>query len=141
MKIMTIRRAFASDYEAVKQLLVSEEMTEASFFSIERFSRYLIDNWRYCFVEERDNKVVGFIGGFDDGGSFHGFLEKLVVDPAYRRQDIGTSLLTKSLEEFKKSGTPIVYLGVNQKNLIARGLFKKFGFKEQGYDLLYLERE
>ena len=70
-----------------------------------------------------DGKLVGFIMGEREKGS--GWVATFGVDPDYRGQGIGTSLLT-SLEELLDM--PSVKLCVRKSNVTAIGLYERHGY-------------
>lgn len=75
-----------------------------------------------------DNGVVkGYIGlWMTDIGT----ILNLVVDPEFRGEKIGYSLLEESINIFKNQGINEISLDVRVSNTIAISLYKKFDFKE-----------
>ena len=57
-------------------------------------------------------------------------VERIAVDPVFRRKGIGFRLLSDLLEQAKASGIKKVYLEVRISNNAPRELYKKAGFKE-----------
>jgi ribosomal protein S18 acetylase RimI-like enzyme len=58
-----------------------------------------------------------------------GVLHDLVVDPAHRRQGVGTSLLEAALDALEKLGAPRVVLFTAEKNHVAQAMFDRAGFR------------
>ena len=134
-----VRHAELRDYENVKQLLVRTGLTTAEFFTKERFEKSLKKFGRYYLVEEKDGKIIGFISGFDDGPIFYGWMMRLAVDSAHRRQGMGERLARACLEEFRKAGATIVYVGAAKDNVASKALMKKLGFIDEGFELFHRE--
>lgn len=127
-----ICKAKLDDYESIRELLVNENMTTVGFFTKSRFETALQKFGKYYLVARKDNKIVGCISGFDDTGIFYGYMCRLAIDPAYRRQGIAEILIKTNLMEFKRSGVGIVFVGVKNSNHASRELLKKCGFEEDG---------
>jgi len=58
-----------------------------------------------------------------------GLIHMLGVDPAYRNQEIGKSILQHGLEDLKHRGVDIVELTVDSKNPAALSLYEGVGFE------------
>lgn len=86
-------------------------------------------------VAERDGDVVGYVFGGMEGNDFMalrgpaGVLYDLVVDPAHRRQGIGTALMDCALAALAKLGAPRVLLFTAEANHGAQALFARTGFR------------
>jgi ribosomal protein S18 acetylase RimI-like enzyme len=96
-------------------------------------------------VAEEDDKVVGFAYGyFEDvpgevltrwGSSKVGEIALMAVDPKYRNRGIGTALLRKLLEEFKKAGADLVTLHCPAEAVEAKKLYDELGFEVRAYHM------
>jgi len=96
-------------------------------------------------VAEEDDKVVGFAYGyFKDvpgevlalwGVSKVGEIALMAVDTSYRNKGIGTALLHKLLEEFKKAGADLVTLHCPAEAVEAKKLYDKLGFEVRAYHM------
>lgn len=86
-------------------------------------------------VAERDGAVVGYAYAGMEGNDYMalrgpaGALYDLVVDPAHRRQGIGTALLDAALADLATLGAPRVVLFTADKNHIAQAMFDRAGFR------------
>ena len=86
-------------------------------------------------VAEREGELVGYAFGGMEGNDYMalrgpaGVLYDLVVDPAHRRQGIGTALMHEALGALKKLGAPRVLLFTAEKNHGAQAMFDKAGFR------------
>ncbi len=130
---LVITKASTTDYERIKSLLVSELNTNPDTFTKGKFESAITQFGKYHLVARMDDKVVGFVSGFDDTGIFYGYMGRLVVDPEYRNQGVGARLMDACLEEFRKSGVSAVFAGVRRDNATSRELLGKAGFKDGDY--------
>jgi ribosomal protein S18 acetylase RimI-like enzyme len=86
-------------------------------------------------VAERDGAAVGYVYGGMEGNDYMalrgpaGVVYDLVVDPAHRRQGVGTRLLDAALGDLARLGAPRAVLFTAEKNHVARGMFAKAGFR------------
>jgi ribosomal protein S18 acetylase RimI-like enzyme len=86
-------------------------------------------------VAERCAEVVGYAYAGMEGNDYMalrgpaGVLYDLVVDPAHRRQGIGTRLLEAALAALKRLGAPRVLLFTAEMNHGAQALFAAAGFR------------
>jgi ribosomal protein S18 acetylase RimI-like enzyme len=86
-------------------------------------------------VAEREGAVAGYVFGGIEGFDYMALrgpaavLYDLVVDPAYRRQGVGTALLEAAFDDLKKRGAPRVLLFTAYKNHGAQSLFERAGFR------------
>ncbi len=94
-------------------------------------------------IAKEDNEVVGFVFGyFKDvppdvltrwGASKIGEISLLVVDQDYRRKGIGTALLRKVMQEFKRAGADQIILACPAEATEAKRLYEKLGFEIRAY--------
>jgi ribosomal-protein-alanine N-acetyltransferase len=66
-------------------------------------------------------------------------LVNLAVDPLWRRQKLGKTLLNKVLEMLRDKGVEEMWLEVNESNAGAARLYEKMGFKFVGRRKNYYE--
>jgi ribosomal-protein-alanine N-acetyltransferase len=105
---------------------------------------------REMYLSELDNKgvsyfylarmpsareVIGFCSFWHVLEELH--INNLAVLPAYRRQRIGTDLLTRVLRDGAGLGAHRATLEVRRSNEAARKLYEKFGFTVGGVRHLY----
>ena len=96
-------------------------------------------------VAEEKNQVVGFgYGHFKEtpaeilirwGASKVAEITLVVVDPQYQNRGIGTALLQKLLEEFKKASADLVTLHCPADAKAAKHLYDKLGFEVRAYHM------
>lgn len=86
-------------------------------------------------VAERDGEVVGYAYAGVEGNDYMvlrgpaGVIYDLVVDPAHRRQGIGTALLEAAQSALAARGEPRALLMTAERNIGAREMFEKAGFR------------
>ena len=146
---VTVRTATAADSEALGRLgalLVVEHhgFDPKRFIAplpnlAQRYGDFLtsqIDRAdKVVLVAERGGSVVGYAYAGSEGNDYMvlrgpaGEIYDLVVDPAHRRQGIGSSLLEAALEALATLGAPRAVLFTAARNEVARALFAKSGFR------------
>ena len=87
-------------------------------------------NTQKYFTAILDDKIVGYIcifHIFEDGE-----LLNVAVDPEYRKQGIGQTLLDKMFEYLKDTEVNRISLEVRESNISARQLYLKNGFRPTG---------
>lgn len=90
--------------------------------------RFLATDHYRIFVALDGDRVVGMVTGFthfhpDKDVEF--FVNELGVDDRYRRQGIGTRLMQAILSEAKAMGCSEAWLGTEQDNAPALGIYRK----------------
>ena len=146
---VTIRSAAAADQEAIGRLgalLVAEHhgFDTRRFIAPmprlrERYGDFLVSQMRrpdkMVLVAERNDAVVGYAYGGVEGNDYMvlrgpaGELYDVVVDPAYRRQGIGSALLEAAVARLQELGAPRVVLFTAEKNRGAQEMFEGAGFR------------
>ena len=124
----TIRRMTLEDVLAVIDL-------DHKSFSLpwpERSFRFeLTDNpASRCWVADLDGKIVGMIVVWLLVDEAH--IATLATDPDFRRRGIGKRLLAHALRHLIEEGARSSFLEVRESNLVARELYRKFGYEETG---------
>ena len=89
-------------------------------------------------AQTEDGRVLGYavLSVILDEGS----LDKIAVDPAYRRQRVGEELL-KVFLRFGRATLAFVTLEVRAGNAAAIGLYEKMGFRQVGRRKNYYAQE
>jgi ribosomal-protein-alanine N-acetyltransferase len=85
---------------------------------------------RAIFVAEIDNKVCGYSVMAVAVGI--GELQSVVVEQIARRGGVGRALCMRAVEFARDRGAKSVELEVRESNAAALGLYRQFGFVEQG---------
>ena len=102
--------------------------------------RCFTDPWsRDSLAEELDNPLAVYTG-LGRGSALLGYvgtrrvldeweIVNVAVDPAFRREHLGSRLLEAVLGEARAQGAKQVFLEVRESNAPARGLYEKYGFR------------
>lgn len=117
----------------IKQVVLLEEELLQETLGIEMLESEL-NNPTICFLTAKDNlKVVGFIGLYVylDEGEILNF----VVDESYQRQNIGSTLLNKVIEQYNLKKITLEVREHNQKaiNFYIKNNFKKVNIRKHYY--------
>ena len=102
--------------------------------SREGITRYLERNPNTCFVDEQEGTITGAILAGHDGR--RGYIYHTAVNPAYRRQGIGTALVNAALHALANEGIIKVALVVFSRNDAGNVFWERLGFTARG-DLTY----
>ena len=122
-----IRTMNITDYDAVIELM--RQTPGISFRdadSCESTVRYLERNPGLSFVCEADRQLVGCVMSGHDGR--RGYLQHLVVLPAYRRQGIANALVDRCLSELEKLGIHKCHIDVFKTNALASVYWESHGW-------------
>jgi ribosomal protein S18 acetylase RimI-like enzyme len=110
----------------------NREMLESAF--ADQFGRFLSD--ASPAVRDPEEKLVGFVVTCEKTIRDAVFFD-VVVDPRYRRQGIGRSLLMRGLRALVALGYREAHLWVTQANAPARALYERVGFGDELTAALY----
>lgn len=124
----TIRTMTPSDYAAVLALMQDTpgiSLREAD--SREATERYLARNPGLSFVAEREGRLIGCVMCGHDGR--RGYLQHLLVLPAYRRQGIAQALTQRCLNELEALGIYKCHLDVFKTNTPAAQYWQGQGWQ------------
>lgn len=133
---MNIRKMSIDDYEDVYALWTSCKGMGLNNLddSKEGIERFLLRNPETCFVAEENKKIVGVILSGNDGR--RGYIYHTSVNPKYRKQGIGKSLVAAVLSAFKDLGINKIALVVFKNNKEGNAFWEKLGFTSRS-DLVY----
>ena len=146
---VTVRTAEVEDEEPLGRLgamLVAEhhDFDPRRFIApipdlAERYGQFLLSqlarDGMLVLVAEREDEVVGYAYAGMEGNDYMalrgpaGVLYDLVVDPAHRRQGIGSALMDSALDRLRELGAPRVLLFTADKNRGAQAMFDRAGFR------------
>ena len=87
---------------------------------------------------EVDGKLVGAVITTHD--SRKGWINRLAVDPAYRRHDYGSQLVAAAEEMLCAQGMRVIAALVERDNLPSLALFRKAGYVEGDPGIHYLTK-
>ena len=101
-----------------------------NFWNINILKSELDNNNSLYFVAKEEKEIVGFVGTLINVDFTE--ITNIVVKKDFRKLGIGKMLLEKIIEEAKKNGKNLIYLEVNENNVNAINLYKKYRFEEVG---------
>jgi [ribosomal protein S18]-alanine N-acetyltransferase len=123
---LTFRSPLESDVEAIAALEAKcfEFPWKAEFFAseLDAFGRY------NRVLETPDGTLVGFLFTMHYLDEMH--VNKIAVDPEWRRFGLGTALMDECLAFAEANGITSITLEVRESNVAARGLYRTLGFVE-----------
>ena len=132
---LVIRKGRAEDVDDIAAL---EQVCFASPWSRESLYHDLTENAMATYiVAEAAQEIVGYVGIWtvmDEG-----YINNVAVSPSCRRQHVGSALLEAVLAVTEQAGIHRHTLEVRVSNEAAKGLYKKFGFREEGLRKGYYE--
>ncbi|MHA1615764.1 MAG: ribosomal protein S18-alanine N-acetyltransferase [Candidatus Njordarchaeales archaeon] len=123
---ITIRKASIEDVE---------EIFEIEKLSFKRpypkyYLQWLIEGLADIFlVAEVNGKIIGYIAGRVEYGNL-GHIVTIAVHPNWRRKGLGTMLMRKILNYFRKNSCKKAYLEVRVSNEPAIKLYQRLGFRK-----------
>ena len=126
--MIEIYKMSLTDLESIKEILVSDF---DDFWNYSILKDELSNANSYYLVAKLDNEILGFAGikyVLNDAD-----IMNIVVKKSKRKSGIGSLLLKNIIELCKKLNVSTLFLEVNEKNLPAISLYKKFGFEEVGF--------
>ncbi len=127
------------DYDAVLALweragLPYEPHGRDSFSAI---SRQLQSLGHLMFVAEADGQIIGTVFGSHDGRK--GWINRLAIDPRYRRQGLAQRLIEEAENALACEGLTIVAALVEAPNKPSLKLFRKLDYEERR-DIVYFRK-
>ena len=114
-----------TDFYAISDNLLSDF---DDFWSPATLNQELVSKNSYFLVAKCENEILGFAGIkiiFDESD-----LMNIVVKKSARNQHIGSLLLDNLLKYAKENNILSIMLEVNEKNIPAILLYKKYGFEQ-----------
>lgn len=131
IQIIELREVNERILQGINTLLV-QLSEDASAISIDRLSDIINNRNVHLFIMTDDEKVIGMITLATYITTFEQkwWIEDVVVDKAYRGQQLGRKLMEHVLDYLKdKEGT--LMLTSNPKRLAANGLYQSMGFERK----------
>ncbi len=87
---------------------------------------------------EIEGRLVGAVVATHD--SRKGWINRLAIDPAYRRQGYGMQLLQAAEEVLREQGMQIIAALIESDNPVSLDLFQKAGYVEIDTGMHYLSK-
>ncbi len=100
-------------------------------------ARQLQTSGDFMFVAEADGQIIGTVFGSHDGRK--GWINRLAIDPSYRRRGLAQQLIRRAEEALARAGIIIVAALVEAPNEPSRELFSKLGYEERR-DIIYFRK-
>lgn len=126
-KNFTITDMTVQDLESIKDILESDF---DDFWTFSVFKSELENENSTYILAKSENEIVGFVGIWQSLDIIH--ITNIVTKKSKRNSGIASSLLQHAINlAIQKQATSIT-LEVNEKNIPAINLYKKFNFKEVG---------
>jgi len=119
-----------SDYDAVISLMQQTEgvrIRDADAHDATR--RYLERNPGMSFLAEVGGSIVGCAMSGHDGR--RGYLQHVLVLPAYRKRGIARRLVSACLKELKRQGIEKVHLDVLEDNAAGQRFWQQLGWQRR----------
>lgn len=123
-----IRRMTLDDLE---QVIAIDQVSFSLPWPARSFRFELTDNpASRCWVADLDGKVIAMLVGWLIVDEFH--VATIATHPDFRGRGIGRDLLLRALHLAKAEGARKSFLEVREGNEVARAMYRKFGFVEEG---------
>lgn len=85
-----------------------------------------------CWCAEKDGNIIGSIASWEENGEIH--VGRFVVAPEYRRQKIGTKLMTHAFQDLFNGGIETLFFEARDS---AAAIIRAMGGKAIGEPLLF----
>jgi len=89
-------------------------------------------------VAEIKGKIIGTVLATHDGRK--GWINRLAVHPAARRQGLGTQLVKRAEEELEKRGLSLLAAVIEEDNSASRQLFVRLGYEPRP-EIIYFSKK
>lgn len=126
---LTIRQMMVEDLSAV---IAIDQMSFSLPWPANTFRYEVTENRAArCLVAETDDKkIAAMIVSWIVADELH--IATFATHMSFRRQGIGTQLLSEALSDARRRGARRAFLEVRQSNAAAQDMYKKFGFEVTG---------
>ena len=123
--MIEILKMSLKDAEDIKEILTIEF---DDFWNYNILKQEIEKEDTVYFVAKEDEKIVGFAGFWIAPDDIE--ITNIVVRKNERKKGIGTLLFDKLIKEAENTGKQEIFLEVNENNIFAINLYKKFEFEE-----------
>ena len=104
---------------------------------LQAFSKQLASGVQAVLGIEREGRLIGVIFATHDGRK--GWLNRLVIDPSYRRTGMALALIKAAEEHLHMQGIEVTAVLIETENRASRELFAKAGYHEH-LDIVYASK-
>ena len=127
---MIIRQATAADSPAIVKL--ERRTASAAHWSDEQYSKIFsgMAAKRLVLVAVEDDLIVGFVVALTVSPEWE--IENVAVSQSVQRRGFGTELVSRLLQEARRSGAQAALLEVRVSNQPAHRLYEKLGLQKNG---------
>ena len=123
-QIREMRETDIAQVEAIEQEIFSVPWSEKSFHD------EMQNKLAVYFVAKDNGKCIGYAGFWNVSGE--GDITNVAVLPEYRKNGIGSMLISEMIKTAVTLKLELLTLEVRKSNIAAQGLYKKYGFSENG---------
>jgi ribosomal protein S18 acetylase RimI-like enzyme len=134
-----IRSYRDSDYESLKKVLVDAGLYSEIWDSKKNLKKKISVLPGSVIVAIKDGDVVGCIYAQTDG--WEGFLWRLGVSSAHRRQGIGAQLINSAEKFLVSQGVGEFGMFVNAKKTDLHSYYKKLGYETSGNEMFFFRKK
>ncbi len=124
---VTISSMTVEDLLSIKDTLINDF---DDFWSFSIFKSELENQNSYCLAAKKNEEIVGFIGIWHILDEFH--ITNIVTKKDCRNLGIASSLLQHAIDYSQNNNASFLTLEVNERNIAAINLYKKFNFETVG---------
>ena len=120
-----------ADLNDIKNIMAMEEGSIVHPWTSKDIESLITDRSKKCLAAELGGKVIGYAGAetvLDECN-----IGNVVIDKEFRGRGFATVLMSRLLDELKKSGISKVFLEVEHDNVPALALYDKLGFTKYGH--------
>jgi ribosomal protein S18 acetylase RimI-like enzyme len=138
--LVMFRQLSLEDYERIMALWRRSGITSLKprgRDSPEMFARQLRECTQEVIGVEVEGELVGVVVATHDGRK--GWINRLAVDPAHRRQGWGARLIAAAEQKLRSRGIQIIAVLVEESNSASLALFQQQGYS-LARDILYLSK-
>lgn len=152
--MITIERAKYGDVDGIQGLMYPTYFNESTYSNLEYDpvrTRMTITNWlnNVCFVAKDGDRIAGVFSMWFTQTFYKQIesdVEMFFVHPDYRGTEVARMLVDELVRQSDKVDSAVIYTacasGINDRNnKLYTNLFKKFGFKELGTEVVRIKDE
>lgn len=136
---MELRKLTIDDYEKLVDLWSRAGLSfrPKGRDSKEAITEQMTANPEFFVGAFKSNHLVGAVIISSD--TRKGWINRLVVDPAYRRHGVAKTLIAESERILRKCSLKMFCVLIDDDNVVSKNLFKKYGYVEHR-DIVYFSK-
>jgi len=122
--------------EYIDQIMAVENLSFSIPWSQNSMMEEIANNKLALYILAKlEGNIVGYAGMWRICGEGH--ITNIAVHPEFRREGIGSALMSELISRCRKEGITDITLEVRKSNDAAIALYTKFGFRKCGYRKAY----